>query len=314
MKVIFIAALIALAAAIRDSDPVLDDAMIADINAGNGGWTAGRNARFEGMTWGEARALCGTILKDGDEEVPEYKNDFIGTIDDDFDSAEQWPACVDEINKVLDQGQCGSCWAFGATEALESRRCIKNLDGGCGQAQALIEDLSEQNMVSCDKGNYGCQGGYLNKAWQFAQRTGVVSDACYPYKSGSSGQTGTCSSSCTGSGSWEPHKATGRIVEPRRVADIQTEIMKAGPVECGFTVYQDFFSYSGGVYRHKSGGMAGGHAVLMTGWGVDTDGTPYWLIKNSWGPSWGISGFFKILRGSNECGIEGNVVAAEAEC
>lgn len=307
MKAILFAALVVLAAAIRDSDLVLDNTMIAEINAANGGWTAGLNARFAGLTWGEARALCGTVLRGDDEELPPYPNTFVGVAPDDFDSAEQWPQCVDEINKVLDQGQCGSCWAFGATEGLESRRCI-----ACG---GVVEDLSEQDLVSCDKSDYGCQGGYLDHAWKYLTNTGTVSDACYPYTSGTSGQTGTCQSSCPGEGDWEKHCAkVGTMVQPRRVADIQAEIMKNGPIECGFTVYQDFFSYTDGVYRHKSGGMAGGHAVLMTGWGVADDGTPYWLIKNSWGPNWGLGGFFKILRGSNECGIESNVVGSVPAC
>lgn len=86
------------------------------------------------------------------------------------------------------------------------------------------------------------------------------------------------------------------------------EIMTNGPVEVAFNVYQDFFSYTSGVYSHKSGGLAGGHAVKAIGWGVE-NGTPYWLIANSWGTSWGMQGLFKIKRGSNECGIESNVVA-----
>lgn len=84
--------------------------------------------------------------------------------------------------------------------------------------------------------------------------------------------------------------------------------MTNGPVEAAFTVYNDFLTYKSGVYRHTSGSALGGHAIKILGWGVE-DGTPYWLVANSWNEDWGDKGFFKILRGKNECGIEGQIVA-----
>jgi len=80
--------------------------------------------------------------------------------------------------------------------------------------------------------------------------------------------------------------------------------MTHGPVEVLFNVYSDFRTYKGGVYKKSPTAiLSGGHAVKMLGWGVE-NGTPYWLCANSWGPSWGDNGFFKILRGVDECGIE----------
>jgi len=92
------------------------------------------------------------------------------------------------------------------------------------------------------------------------------------------------------------------------VAAIQTEIMTNGPVEADFTVYSDFVNYKSGVYKHTAGTELGGHAVRLLGWGIEA-GTPYWLLANSWNPDWGDNGFFKILRGSNECGIEDDINA-----
>lgn len=84
--------------------------------------------------------------------------------------------------------------------------------------------------------------------------------------------------------------------------------MQYGTVSVALSVYEDFEAYSSGVYQHVTGKYLGGHAIKMIGWGVD-NGTPYWICVNSWNSYWGEQGTFRILRGSNECGIEGSVVA-----
>ncbi|VDM75817.1 unnamed protein product [Strongylus vulgaris] len=99
----------------------------------------------------------------------------------------------------------------------------------------------------------------------------------------------------------------------KTVAGIQKEIMTNGPVEAGYTVYEDFYQYTSGVYVHTAGKQLGGHAVKILGWGVDNN-TPYWLVANSWNTDWGEnaitrSGYFRIVRGLNECGIEHSIVA-----
>merc|ERR1712070_1083553 len=87
--------------------------------------------------------------------------------------------------------------------------------------------------------------------------------------------------------------------------------MGYGSVSAVFTVYADLPAYESGVYQHTSGSALGGHAVAMIGWGTE-DGTPYWLIKNSWNTDWGNKGLFKIKRGNNECGIESGISASKA--
>jgi cathepsin B len=74
-------------------------------------------------------------------------------------------------------------------------------------------------------------------------------------------------------------------------------------------VYEDFADYSSGVYQHVTGSYLGGHAIKIIGWGVTSDGVKYWLIANSWNETWGEKGYFRMLRGVNECGIEGSAVA-----
>jgi len=91
---------------------------------------------------------------------------------------------------------------------------------------------------------------------------------------------------------------------------IATEIMTNGPVEAAFTVYEDFITYRSGIYQHTTGGVLGGHAVKILGWGVEA-GVKYWLVANSWNSDWGDKGYFKILRGVDECGIEDSIVAGK---
>ena len=93
---------------------------------------------------------------------------------------------------------------------------------------------------------------------------------------------------------------------------IQQMIMAGGPVETAFSVYDDFEDYAGGIYHHVTGKLGGGHAVKFVGWGVE-DGTKYWKVANSWNPYWGESGYFRIKRGNNECGIEAGVTGSSAD-
>ncbi|KAK6027287.1 papain family cysteine protease [Ostertagia ostertagi] len=83
--------------------------------------------------------------------------------------------------------------------------------------------------------------------------------------------------------------------------------MQRGSVAAVYTVYQDFYHYKSGIYKHTAGNATGSHAVKIIGWGQDGD-TPYWIIANSWG-DWGEHGFFRMVRGINDCGIEESVTA-----
>jgi cathepsin B len=273
----------------------LDHEIIREVNK-HKGWTAGMNKRFMNVTLAEAKKLCGTKL-DQPLNLPaaSFKAYDVPAA---FDARQKWGA---KIHPIRNQEQCGSCWAFGATEALSDRIAIQ---GG----PSVV--LSPQQLVSCDTSNYGCEGGYLNLAWQYMQTTGVVADECYPYTSGN-GANGACFTHCTARGAtWGLHHSqTAQMFTT--VADIMQEVYTNGPVEVAFSVYQDFFSYNGGVYVHRSGALAGGHAVKLIGWGVD-NGQDYWLIANSWGANWGLDGYFMILKGVNECGIESNVIAGLA--
>lgn len=151
-------------------------------------------------------------------------------------------------------------------------------------------------MVSCDKNNYACDGGYLSLTWQYLQRTGAASDDCIPYVSGN-GHVPACPTKCTNGAAIKKYKCKD-VLQARGPAEIKTLIEKSGPVETGFTVYTDFFNYKSGIYHHTTGGLAGGHAVKIVGWGVEGS-TKYWICANSWGKSWGEAGYFRIKEGDS---------------
>jgi len=200
------------------------------------------------------------------------------------------------VTGVRDQGNCGSCYAFAATAVLESRILITS------RSPDMELDLSEQSMVSCDSENYGCDGGFLDVAFDFLKKTGAPLEACYPYTSGTSGIAGRCE----GCADWRQN--TYRITSfedvSTSVESIKSAIARYGPVLTGFTVYTDFFYYQSGIYRHTTGKIEGGHAVAIVGY---DDAQQCWIIKNSWGSGWGENGYFRIAAGTNECDIEDEV-------
>jgi cathepsin B len=266
------------------------------INSHDFGWKAQHYDRWDGWTMEDFRNYFN--LRPSKASV--IVNDVADNLPDSFSWETKEPNCD---YKVRNQADCGSCWAFGLVEALGDRFCIfcsKNIK------------LAAQDPVSCDNTDYGCGGGYLNNAWEYATNTGIVLQSCFPYVSGD-GHVPPCPApNCPGTGSWTKYKASN----PHEVTGetpIMTELYNKGPVEFSMKVYQDFLSYKTGIYQHKTGGFLGYHAIKGIGWGVQS-GTKYWIIENSWGTSWGQQGIFWILKGTDECLIEDGVYAGDASC
>jgi len=304
---------------IREEKSSLFQASIVDhINSLNPGWTAGYNSRIHSLSPPEYKGLLGTF-----REEPEANGLFapwkvrkhpkVDNLPDSFDARERWSQCSSTIGYIRDQGHCGSCWAFGAVEALSDRFCIHGNE---------TVNLSANDIVGCCGilCGQGCNGGWPYKAWRYFMRKGVVTEKCDPYFDqegcGHPGcspgyPTPRCSRKCESDNEfWSSSKHYARdayVVGPNQ-EEIKAELFLNGPLEVDFTVFEDFSYYKSGVYRHVYGGIAGGHAVKLVGWGTE-DGDDYWLIANSWNEDWGENGYFKILRGVNECGIESDAVA-----
>jgi cathepsin B len=288
-------------------------------------WRAEVTNKFESIA--AVKNLCGTIKDPNGMRLPAMKHnlEFV-RLPDSFDARKQWPNCP-TVQEIRDQGSCGSCWAFGAVESMSDRICIASK--GKVNAHISAEDL----LTCCTSCGMGCNGGFPPAAWEYFRDTGIVTggqygthQGCRPYSfkpcehhvngtrmpCSGEGPTPKCEQSCEAGykKKYNDDKTRGYTAYSveRDEKQIMTEIMTNGPVEGAFTVYADFPTYKKGVYQHVSGGELGGHAIRILGWGTE-NGTPYWLVANSWNTDWGDNGFFKILRGQNECGIEGEIVA-----
>jgi C1A family cysteine protease len=188
------------------------------------------------------------------------------------------------VTPVRNQGNCGSCWAFGTTAALESYTLIKNNQPG------INLDLSEQVVVSCSNAG-SCSGGYNGSASSFIQNTGVPAESCYPYTA----TNGVCTNACA---NWQTSASkigawSYVVVGPTTgsVDVMKQAIATNGPINSMFQVYQDFMGYSSGIYKHVTGSYLGNHIVEVVGY---DDVGQYFIVKNSWGSGWGEAGYFRV--------------------
>ena len=212
-----------------------------------------------------------------------------------FDARDVYPGQVPcKAFDVLDQGGCNSCYAFAAASSFSARLC-RSSPTSLGNAV-----VSPQQLMDCSG---GCAGGNEATALSVLASRGDVELWCDPYQQ----KQGTCGSFCSAGNKYAAVSGSVRSVGgagPAGVIQMQYELVRGGPGVVSFIVMSDFFSYAGGVYTPSAGATeVGGHAVSLVGWGVDK-GVPYWLCQNSWGPSFGEGGFFRILRGADTCTIE----------
>ena len=283
---------------------VINDKYIEDFNSKNYTFILGHN-QFSGMDSNEFSAYLGYSKK------YEPSNNLRGndiklypSIDGGFASL---PLSVDwvengAVTDVKDQGQCGSCWSFSTTGALEGAYYIKYGD---------LVSFSEQQLVDCDNlknggHDHGCNGGLMDNAYSWISKNGgLCSESSYPYTSGTKKTSGTCMKRC----SLIDGSIIDSFVDVTPNSDIaMMSALVNQPVSIAIEADQkEFQLYKSGIFTGSCGTNLD-HGVLLVGYGTFED-DDYYLVKNSWGTTWGADGYIYLGRGSQynygsgQCGL-----------
>jgi cathepsin F len=200
------------------------------------------------------------------------------------------------VTPVKDQGSCGSCWTFSTTGNIEGINAIKT---------GVIIQLSESQILDCDNVNQGCNGGWMHQAMIYVKNNGIESENDYPYK--------PLKRNCK----HDESKVAVRIddykfitnLKPRDEDEIKAILYQNGPLSIALDA-TPFQFYSEGILDKNCNNKYLNHAVLIVGYGEDANGTKFWVIKNSWGSSWGEHGYVRLIRGKGKCGVNTYVVTA----
>ena len=200
-----------------------------------------------------------------------------------------------KVSSVKNQEECGDCWAFSSSGAVESAWAIKN---------NILYNLSQQELLDCSYLNKGCNGGSMDLAFKYIIRNGLCTNLSYPYEANQS----ICQKS-----QCEP------VIEIKNYNDITQNNEKAlaravtkQPISVAIQANKRSFQlYKSGIYNDPECGTKLDHGVLVVGYGTDYElNMDYWIIKNSWGKDWGENGYIKIQRNINDerglCGIAMN--------
>jgi len=192
------------------------------------------------------------------------------------------------VTGIKDQGQCGSCWSFSTTGAVEGIVQLKH---------GHLTSLSEQELMDCSVsyGNLGCSGGLMDNAFKYVMANGLCTEAAYPYTA----KDGTCKkTSCTVSA----NSQIGGYKDVTHTENALGAAVDVQPVSIAIEADQSGFQlYKSGVFCGVCGTSLD-HGVLAVGYGTDAS-TDYWKVKNSWGTSWGEAGYIRVCRNKNECGL-----------
>merc|ERR1712215_316607 len=271
---------------------------IEEHNKSRASWTKGIN-QFSDLTEAEFQAM----YLGGYKRLPTPA----GNITTVSKPAKDLPAEVDwrkqgVVTDVKNQGQCGSCWAFCATEMIESY---------AGIATGSTPELSSQQVTSCTPnplscgGTGGCMGSFPQLGYTYIQLFGHVTEDDYPYTSGSPTQTGDCMYDFMNTAPTIGITGYNTLTANDQDA-VMTHLAENGPL--AVAVYASGWgSYSGGVYDgcDFDSNIALNHAVQLVGYGTDASDGDYWIVRNSWGSGWGEDGYIRLQRQSTaQCGTD----------
>jgi len=195
------------------------------------------------------------------------------------------------VNAIKDQGQCGSCWTFSTIQAMESQWAIKH---------QKLYSLSEQNLVDCVITCYGCNGGLMEPAYDYVikyQKGKFMTEEDYPYTA----KDGNCKFDA----SKGVTEVTGYIkIQSGSETDLAEKVAQYGPAAIAIDAsHYSFQLYSSGIYDELAcSSRSLDHAVGCVGYGAE-NGVKYWIVRNSWGTSWGEQGYIRMIKDkNNQCG------------
>jgi len=250
-------------------------------------WTADETSVSK-LSVEEKKRLCGVDIgftPNGSAELSRSKFTYTGTFDWRDVNGQNW------VTSVKNQGSCGSCWIFGATAAFETQINIDANDS------ALDFDASEQKILSCLSGGWGCGGGDPKSALKHIRDDGIPNEACMPYHAN---DDIPCSEACS---DWESNAWSLKTIgiPGSHTTDSYKAILENnGPMVVVLSVGEDLFYYKGGIYEptwtSKEFGWAN-HCVMLVGY---DDNNECWIIKNSWGTGWGEDGYGRVSYGQLE--------------